>query len=126
LDGGGRLHQPGATELDLHGGAMAKRGGSLEWGLACAMVYGFQRFQTQIKAEVEGFSPRGIPGGDSHWKVVCNGKDSTLVLGNGGRELHGAESTGSSPNRCGTASGSQCGAKHRREVALCVGAAARV
>jgi hypothetical protein len=62
--------------------------------------------------------------------VACDSKDSTLVLGNGGRELQGVESTGSSPNGCGivlaSSSGSHRGLKHRREVALCVGAAARV
>jgi hypothetical protein len=30
--------------------------------------------------------------------VACNGKDSALVLGIGGRELRGVESIGSSPN----------------------------
>jgi hypothetical protein len=30
--------------LGLHGGAMAERGGSPEWGLECAMAYGSQRF----------------------------------------------------------------------------------
>jgi hypothetical protein len=30
--------------LGLHGGAMAERDGSPEWGLASATVYGFQRF----------------------------------------------------------------------------------
>jgi hypothetical protein len=52
--------------LVLHGGAMVERGGSLEWGLACTMVYGFQRFRAQIKAEVKGFSPRGILDGGDH------------------------------------------------------------
>jgi hypothetical protein len=50
-----------AVAPGLHGGAMAERGGSPEWGLVCAMVYGFQRFQAQIKVEVEGSSPLGIP-----------------------------------------------------------------
>jgi hypothetical protein len=39
---------------------MFERGGSLEWWLACATVYGFQRFRAQIEAKVEGFSPRGF------------------------------------------------------------------
>jgi hypothetical protein len=30
--------------LGLHGSAMAERGGSPEWGLACAMVCDFQQF----------------------------------------------------------------------------------
>jgi hypothetical protein len=33
-----------ASPLGFHGGAMAKRDGSPEWGPACATVYGFQRF----------------------------------------------------------------------------------
>jgi hypothetical protein len=97
-------------------------GGSLEWGLACTMVYGFHRFQAQIKVEDEGFSPRGTTGGGGHRKVVRDGKTSTPILGDGGRELQGPESTGSSSNGCGTASacssGSHRGTKHRRVVAL--------
>jgi hypothetical protein len=85
---------------------MAEHGGSPDWGLACAMVYGFQRFQAQIKAEDKGFSPRGTPGGSDHRKVARDGKASALVLGNGGRELQGAELTGSSSNGCGTVSAS--------------------
>jgi hypothetical protein len=62
--------------------------------------------------------------------MACDGKDSAVALGNSGRELQGAISTGSSPNGCGTASasslGSHHGPKHRQEAVLCVGAAARV
>jgi hypothetical protein len=83
-----------------------------------------------MKAEVEGFSPRGSLGSDDHRKVACDGNDSALVQDNGRRELRGAESTRSSPNGCGPASasssGNHRGPKHRREAALCVGAAARV
>jgi hypothetical protein len=96
---------------------MAERGGSPEWGLACAMVYGFQWFQAQIKALDEGFSPRGTPGGDDHRKVAHDGKASALVLSNGGRELQGVEWTESSSNGCSTASASSSsyhrGPKHR-------------
>jgi hypothetical protein len=70
--------------------------GSLEWGLACAMVYGFQRFQAQIKVKDEGFSPRGTMGGGGHQKVVRDCKTSALILSDGGRELQGADLTGSS------------------------------
>jgi hypothetical protein len=62
--------------------------------------------------------------------MACNEKDSAVALGNGGRELQGAVSTGSLPNGCGTALasslGSRRGPKHRREAALCVGVVARV
>jgi hypothetical protein len=62
--------------------------------------------------------------------MACGGKDLALALGNGGRELQGAISIGSSPNGSGTASasssGSHRGPKHCREAALCVGAVARV
>jgi hypothetical protein len=96
---------------------MAERGGSLKWGLACATACGFQRFRARIKAGVEGFSPRGIPGSGGHRKVACDGKDYALVLSKGGRELQGAESTRSLPTGCGTASasslGSRRGPKHR-------------
>jgi hypothetical protein len=109
---------------------MAECGGSPEQGLACATAFGFGQFRAQIKAGVEGSSPRGFPANGDHQKMACSSKDSALALGNGGRELQGAVSTGSSPNGCNTASasssGSRHGPKHRREVALCVGAAARV
>jgi hypothetical protein len=63
-------------------------------------------------------------------KLAHDGKASTLVLGNDRRELQGVESIGSSSNGCGitsaSSSGSHHGPKHRRVVALCVGAAARV
>jgi hypothetical protein len=62
--------------------------------------------------------------------VACGGKDTTLVLGNGKKDLQGAESIGSSPNGCGTAStsstGSRRGPKHHQEAALCMGPVARV
>jgi hypothetical protein len=62
--------------------------------------------------------------------VACGGKDSTLALSNGGRDLQRPVSTRSSPNECGTASasssGSHRGPKHHREAKLCVGAVARV
>jgi hypothetical protein len=48
----------------------------------------------------------------SHWKMACGGKDSALALGNGGRELEGAISTVSWPNRCGIASTSSSGSRH--------------
>jgi hypothetical protein len=109
---------------------MAECGGSPERGLACATAFGFGQFPAQIKAGVEGSSPRGFPTNGDHRKKACSGKDSTLSLGNGGRELQGAISTGSSPNGCGTvsasSSGSRRGPKHRREATLCVGVAARV
>jgi hypothetical protein len=109
---------------------MAECGGSPEQGLACAMAFGFGQFRAQIKAGVEGFSPRGFPTNGDHRKKACGGKNSALALGNGGREIQGAVSTGSLPNGCDTASasssGSRRGPKHRREAALCVGAAARV
>jgi hypothetical protein len=104
--------------------------GSPEWGLACTMVYDFQWFIAQIKAEDEGFSPRSTPGGGDHRKVARDGKASALVLGNGGRELQEVESTRSSSNGCGTASASSSGncrgPKHHRVEMLCVGAATRV
>jgi hypothetical protein len=116
--------------LGLHDGAMVEHGGSPEWGLVCAMAYGFQQFRAQIKAGVEGSSPRGIPCNVGHWKVACGSEDSALALSIGGRELQGVVSTGSSPNGCGTASasssGSHHGPKHCQEAALCVGVAARV
>jgi hypothetical protein len=56
-----------------HDGAVAERGGSSERGLACAMVYGFQRFRAQIKAEDEGFSPRGTTGGSGHREITRDG-----------------------------------------------------
>jgi hypothetical protein len=94
------------------------------------MAFGFGQFWAQIKAGVEGSSPRGFLANGDHRKKACSGKDSALALDNGGRELQGAVSTGSSPNGCGTASasssGSRRGPKHRREAALCVGAVARV
>jgi hypothetical protein len=109
---------------------MAEHGGSPEWGLACATAFDFGRFRAQIKTGVEGSSPRGFSANGGHWKMACGGKDSTLALSNGRRELQGAISTGSSPNGCDIASasssGSHRGPKHRREAALCVGAAARV
>jgi hypothetical protein len=105
-------------------------GGSSEWGVVCTMVYGFQQFWAQMKAEDAGFSPTGTPGGGDHRKVACDGKALALVLDNGGWELQGVESTGSSSNRCGivsaSSSGSHHGPKHRRVAALCVGAATRV
>jgi hypothetical protein len=114
----------------FHGGTMAECGGSPERGLACATAFGFGQFRAQIKAGVEGSSPRGFSPNGDHRKKVCGSKDSALALGNGGRELQGVVSTGSSPNRCGTmsasSSGSHRGPKHRQEAALCVGAAARV
>jgi hypothetical protein len=109
---------------------MAECGGSPERGLACATAFGFGQFRAQIKAGVEGSSPRGFPANGDHRKKACGGKDLALALGNGGRELQGAVSTGSSPNGCDTvsasSSGSHRGPNHRREVALCVGAATRV
>jgi hypothetical protein len=105
-------------------------GGSPERGLVCATAFSFGRFQAQIKAGVEGSSPRGFPANADHRKMVCGGKDLAPVLGNGGRELQVAVSTRSSPNGCGTMSESSLcshrAPKHRREAALCVGAAARV
>jgi hypothetical protein len=69
-----------ATTLGLHGGAMTERGGSPEWALACATVYGFQRFRAQIKAEVEGFSPRGIPQHVVAAQVVHDGRTEAHPL----------------------------------------------
>jgi hypothetical protein len=69
---------------------MAECGGSPERGLACATAFGAN--------------------GD-HRKKACSGKDSALVLSNGGRELQGAISTGFSPNGCGTASASSLGSR---------------
>jgi hypothetical protein len=129
LDSRGQLPQSGAAALGLHGGTMAERGGSLGWGLACTTAYDFGWFRAQIKAGVEGSSPRGTPGNGAHRKLASGGMDFALALGNGGRELQGAVSIGSSPNGCGTASasssGSHRGPKHCREAALCVGAMAR-
>jgi hypothetical protein len=109
---------------------MAECGGSPEWGLACATAFGFGQFRAQIKVGVEGSSPRGFLKNGDHRKKACGGKDSSLALGNGGRELQGAISTSSSPNGSGTmsasSSGSHRGPKHHREAALCVGAVARV
>jgi hypothetical protein len=109
---------------------MAEHDGSPEWGLVCAMDCGFQGFRAQIKAEDEGFSPRGTPGGDDYRKVAHDGKASALVLSNGGKELQGMQSIGSSSNGCGStsasSSGSHRGPKHRLVAALCVGAVARV
>jgi hypothetical protein len=121
LDDGGRL-QSGAAALGLHGGAMAERGGSLEWRLVCATTYSFRRFWAQIKAGVEGSSPRGILDNGGHQKMACGSKGSALGLSNDGREPQGAVSTGSSPNGCSTtsasSSGSHRGPKHRREAGL--------
>jgi hypothetical protein len=62
--------------------------------------------------------------------VACGGMDSAFALGNGGRELQGAISTRSSPNGCGTVSGSSSDSRHgpksRQEAALCVGVVTRV
>jgi hypothetical protein len=82
---------------------LAGVGASVRYGLWLPAV------PSSNQCGVEGFSPRGIRDGDDYWKVVCDGKDSILVLNNGGRELQGAESTGSSPNGCGTASASSSG-----------------
>jgi hypothetical protein len=94
------------------------------------MVCGFQQFWAQMKAEDEGFSPRVTPGGGDHRKVAFDGNALALVLDNGGWVLQGVESTGSSSNRCGivsaSSSGSRHGPKHRRVVALCMGATTRV
>jgi hypothetical protein len=97
--------------LGLHSGALVERGGSPEWGLACATAYGFGRFRAQIKAGVEGSSPRGIPGNGGYQKMACGGKDSALALNNGRRELQWSVSTGSSPNVCSTASASSSGSR---------------
>jgi hypothetical protein len=124
------LKQNSNEATRLHDGTMAEHDGLPEWGLAFTMVYGFQRFRAQIKAEDEGFSLRGTPGGGDHRKVAHDGKASALVLNNGGRELQGAELTGSSSNGCNTASaslsGSRHGPKHLRVVALCMGPVASV
>jgi hypothetical protein len=100
------------------------------WSSVVAHRSGFGRFRAQIKAGVEGSSPRGIPGNGSYQKMACSGKDSALALNNGRRELQWSVSTGSSPNVCSTASasssGSRCGPKHRQDAALCVGATTRV
>jgi hypothetical protein len=60
--------------LGLHGGAMGERGGLPESGLACATVYSFQWFQAQMKAEVEGSLPRGIPQHVVAAQVVHDGR----------------------------------------------------
>jgi hypothetical protein len=90
---------------------MAERSGSPEQGLVCATAFGFGQFRAQIKAGVEGSSPRGFSANGGHRKMVCSDKDPALALDNGGRELQGAISTGSSPNRCGTASASSSGSR---------------
>jgi hypothetical protein len=91
---------------------MAERSGSLERGLTCATTFVFGRFRAQIKAGVKGTSPRGFPANGGHRKMACGGKDSALALSNGGRELQGVVSTGSSLNGCGTASASWSGSRH--------------
>jgi hypothetical protein len=88
---------------------MAERRGSPEWGLACTMAISFGWFRAQIKAGVEESSPRGFSANYGQRKMACGGKESAHAFSNGGRELHGAVSTGSSPNRCGTASASSSG-----------------
>jgi hypothetical protein len=90
---------------------MAERSGSPEQGLACATAFGFGQFRAQIKAGVEGSSPRGFPANGGHRKMACGDKDPALALDNGGRELQGAVSTSSSPNGCGTASASSSGSR---------------
>jgi hypothetical protein len=53
-----------------------------------------------------GISPRKVSASGGERKMVCDGKASALVLDDGGRELQGVESIGSSSNECGTVSAS--------------------
>jgi hypothetical protein len=90
MEGSDRPMRREVAALVFHGGAMAERGGPPEQGLACAMAFGFGQFRAQIKAGTEGSSPRGFPANGGHRKMACGGKDSTLPLSNGGREIQGA------------------------------------
>jgi hypothetical protein len=77
-----------------------------------------------------GISPRRVSTSGGERRMACDGRTSALILDDGGRELQGAESTGSSSNGCDTApANSSCscrGPKHHRVATLCAEAVARV
>jgi hypothetical protein len=64
-----------AVALDLPRWGHSRARWSPKRGLACATAFGFGRFRAQIKAGVEGSSPRGFSANDGHRKMACGGKD---------------------------------------------------
>jgi hypothetical protein len=85
---------------------MAVRSSSPECLPSQAMEVGFWQGLFLRDRSGVGISLGKVSASGDERKMVCSGKASALVLDDGGRELQGVESTGSSSNGRGTVSAS--------------------